>query len=96
MSIMKQWWKGRVLIPAFLVLLAGCVPTTGGPDNGNGNDNVNGGGDGGGDDTPQPSADALPDFSLPDVNPNSPSFNEQVSPRDHLAKVTAWYFGHAT
>lgn len=41
-------------------------------------------------------ASALADFSLPDVNPTSPTFNASVSPRDHLGKVSAWYFGHAT
>jgi hypothetical protein len=37
-----------------------------------------------------------PDFSLADVNPNSATSGEQVSPRDYLGKVSAWYFGHAT
>jgi hypothetical protein len=40
--------------------------------------------------------DPKPDFSLPDVNPNSATSEEQVSPRDYLGKVSAWYFGHAT
>jgi hypothetical protein len=40
--------------------------------------------------------DAAPDFSLFDVNTTSPTAGEQVSPRDHLRKVSAWYFGHAT
>jgi hypothetical protein len=35
-------------------------------------------------------------FSLPDVNPNSDTTGEMVSPRDYLGQVTAWYFGHAT
>ena len=39
---------------------------------------------------------ALTDFSLPDVNPTSPTFNMMVSPRAQLGKVSAWYFGHAT
>ena len=38
----------------------------------------------------------MPDFSLPDVNPASPTFEEQVSPRDQVGRVTAWYFGHST
>jgi hypothetical protein len=38
----------------------------------------------------------VPDFSLLDVNPNSPTYNQQVSPRDYLGKVTGWYSGHAT
>lgn len=38
----------------------------------------------------------MPDFSLVDRNPNSASFGQPVSPRQHLGKVTAWYFGHVT
>jgi len=37
-----------------------------------------------------------PDFTLTDVNPNSSSYNQPVSPRSQLGKVSAWYFGHAT
>jgi hypothetical protein len=37
-----------------------------------------------------------PNFSLLDVNPNSPSSGQTVSPRHQLQKVSAWYFGHAT
>ena len=36
------------------------------------------------------------DFSLQDVNESSPTFGMNVSPRDHLEKVSGWYFGHAT
>jgi hypothetical protein len=36
------------------------------------------------------------DFSLVDVNATSPTVGEPVSPRDYLAKVSGWYFGHAT
>lgn len=36
------------------------------------------------------------DFSLTDVNPNSDTFNQSVSPRDALQKASAWYFGHST
>ena len=43
-----------------------------------------------------PSADAMPDFSLPDNNPNSSRFNQGVSPRDYLGDISVWYFGHAT
>jgi hypothetical protein len=38
----------------------------------------------------------MPDFSLPDVNANSPSHGRDVSPRDLLGSVGAWYFGYAT
>lgn len=40
--------------------------------------------------------DAIPAFSLTDVNPTSATADEAVSPRDHLRRVSAWYFGHAT
>ena len=36
------------------------------------------------------------DFSLIDVNPGSPSFEEFVSPRDVEGRVSLWFFGHAT
>jgi hypothetical protein len=38
----------------------------------------------------------FPDFSLVDQNPNSASFDQEISPRDHLEKVSGWYFIHAT
>ena len=38
----------------------------------------------------------VPDFQLVDVNPNSSTYNQAVSPRDYLGQVSAWYFGHAT
>jgi hypothetical protein len=37
-----------------------------------------------------------PDFSLLDVNPNSATHGVQVSPRQYLNSVSAYYFGHAT
>jgi hypothetical protein len=37
-----------------------------------------------------------PDFKLIDVNPNSPTVNQEVSPSQFLGKVSAWYFGHGT
>jgi hypothetical protein len=37
----------------------------------------------------------MPDFSLADVNPASASYAQQVSPRDYLGKISAWYFGKA-
>ncbi len=36
------------------------------------------------------------DFSLLDVNENSETYNQQVSPRDYLGGVSAYYFGSAT
>ena len=38
----------------------------------------------------------VPDFALIDVNPTSATYDAEVSPRDYLAQVSAWYFGHAT
>jgi len=37
-----------------------------------------------------------PDFALQDVNPTSPTFNQDVSPRDRIDKVSGYYFGEAT
>lgn len=53
---------------------------------------VGGGGGQGG----APVAAPVPDFSLLDVNPASPTADQPVSPRDYLMRVSAWYFGHAT
>ncbi len=38
----------------------------------------------------------MPDFGLYDVNPNSPRYQELVSPKDYFGQVSAWYFGHST
>lgn len=50
--------------------------------------------------SPEPEPDPDPiqvaDFSRPDVNSTSPTYNTNVSPRDHLGSISAWYFGHAT
>jgi hypothetical protein len=50
------------------------------------------------DDDPAGPSDAVPapDFALPDVNATSATYDQTVSPRDYLQKVSAWYFGHAT
>jgi hypothetical protein len=45
---------------------------------------------------PGPTASAAPDFSLQDVNPNSSTSAQMVSPRQYLDQISAWYFGHAT
>ncbi len=37
-----------------------------------------------------------PDFLLADVNGDSPTGSQDVTPRDYVGKVSAWYFGHAT
>jgi hypothetical protein len=38
----------------------------------------------------------MPDFALEDVNPNSATHGEIVSPRQFVGRVSCWYFGHAT
>jgi hypothetical protein len=48
------------------------------------------------DSPPGPSVEALPDFSMVDVNPDSARYQEAVSPRDYLGRISAWYFGHST
>lgn len=35
-------------------------------------------------------------FSLTDVNPNSGTVNQTVSPANFPQHATAWYFGHST
>jgi len=42
------------------------------------------------------SSDIVADFQLLDVNPNSLTYGDPVSPRAHMGHVTAWYFGEAT
>ncbi len=37
-----------------------------------------------------------PDYALLDVNPNSSTHDQSVSPRDYLEQVSGWYFAHAT
>lgn len=93
-----KWARQVLILPVLAGLLAGCTPDPpplGGPsgvdlpdpDNANMAGQIN---------TPAPNADALPDFSLTDVNANSARFGEAVSPREYLGQVSAWYFGHAT
>ena len=36
------------------------------------------------------------DFLLPDVNPNSATSGQDLSPRDYMGFVSAYYFGAAT
>ncbi|MCA9638224.1 MAG: hypothetical protein KC420_19480 [Myxococcales bacterium] len=37
-----------------------------------------------------------PDFSIPDINPASPRYGDQVSPRDYLERASGWVFLHST
>ena len=38
----------------------------------------------------------VPDFVLSDINPNSSTMNQNISPRDYLQQVSGWYFIKAT
>lgn len=38
----------------------------------------------------------VPDFAIVDVNPNSATYGDTISPRLFLGKVSCWYFGHST
>jgi hypothetical protein len=38
----------------------------------------------------------VPEFSLEDENPASPTAGTLVSPSDVLSSASAWYFGHST
>ena len=38
----------------------------------------------------------VPDFSLVDVNPNSATYGQNVSPQDFRGSISGYYFGHAT
>jgi hypothetical protein len=38
----------------------------------------------------------VPDFAIADVNPNSATSGQTISPRDYVGSVSAWYFGHST
>ena len=85
-----------MLLPT-LGFLAGCAPTGSVVDPGMDDPDVPGAVDEpDGDDSPALSDQALPDFSLPDVNANSARHRELISPRDYLGQVSAWYFGHST
>jgi hypothetical protein len=45
---------------------------------------------------PLPPQTLVPNFSLPDVNPNSATAGQNVSPRSQVGRISAWYFGHST
>lgn len=55
-------------------------------------------GGGGGDDPYVPPAPGpvMADFSLPDVNPNSTTSGQDVSPSDFRGAVSAYYFAQGT
>lgn len=37
-----------------------------------------------------------PDFAIVDLNANSDTYEDAVSPRDYLQQVSGWYFTYAT
>ena len=45
---------------------------------------------------PLPISSMVPDWTLTDVNPNSATHGQAVSPRGQLGNISAWYFGDAT
>ncbi len=45
---------------------------------------------------PGPGTSVVNSFFLEDVNPDSATHQSNVSPRQHLTRVSAWYFGHST
>ena len=48
------------------------------------------------DTTTIPDTGVVPDFALTDVNATSSTMGLDVSPRDHLGKISAWYFTRST
>ena len=38
----------------------------------------------------------VPDFSLPDENSTSTTYQTNISPRDYVGQVSGWYFGLST
>ena len=36
------------------------------------------------------------EFLLPDINPDSPTYDSDIGPRDQIGFTCAWYFGAAT
>ena len=43
-----------------------------------------------------PGVNAVADFSLPDINPSSPTVGQNISPRDYLQQISGWYFIKST
>ena len=44
----------------------------------------------------EPGPNAVPDFSLADINPNSTTLGQNISPRDYLQQISGWYFIKST
>jgi hypothetical protein len=52
-------------------------------------------GDGGGGGDSEGAAKTVSDFLLVDQNPNTPTYQASVSPRDYLGRVPGFYFTRA-
>ena len=46
--------------------------------------------------TSEAGPNAVPDFVLADINPNSSTMGQNISPRDYLQQISGWYFIKAT
>ena len=46
--------------------------------------------------TTDPGPNAVPDFLLADINPNSSTMGQNISPRDYLQQISGWYFIKST
>jgi len=46
--------------------------------------------------TTGPGVNAVPDFLLADINPNSSTLGQNISPRDYLQQISGWYFIKST
>jgi hypothetical protein len=46
--------------------------------------------------TSRPTGEPMPEFSLSDVNPASPTSGQAIGPSTLRGKVTGWYFGHSS
>ena len=44
----------------------------------------------------EPGLNAVPDFLLADINPNSATIGQNISPRDYLQQISGWYFIKST
>jgi hypothetical protein len=45
---------------------------------------------------PPPPTGQVADFTLPDMNPNSLTYGQPITARQHQGGISAWYFGAAT
>ena len=80
--------RRQVMVSMVLALSTVALGFAGCADDGGSSDGLTG--------VPELAADAVPAFSLIDLNPNSATYDQAVSPRDFLGGLSAWYFGHAT